>query len=159
MTRHAAENGGKRIAVFFYGSFMRREVLARGGFVPETIETARLGGFDIDCCPHAYISRSGQHSIYGVLVSATHQELERLYSMDGVGVFLPEAVLVETSDGGLRPALCYIPPAHGGKPADPEYVGHLAVAARAYGFPDWYVAKLAALARPQESKTPASAGK
>lgn len=132
----------KRIPVFFYGSFMRREVMARGGFHPDQIEVARLNGFDISFCPHANISRSDQHSIYGILVRATHQELDRLYSMDGVGVFLPEAVLVETRLGTLQPAMCYIPPSLDDKPADREYVGRLAVAVREYGFPEWYVARL-----------------
>ena len=72
----------------------------------------------------------------------THQELDRLYSMDGVGVFLPEAVLVETQFGTLQPAMCYIPPSRGNKPADREYVGHLVTAAREYGFPEWYIARL-----------------
>ena len=132
----------KRIPVFFYGSFIRRDVMARGGFHPEQIEVVRLNGFDISFCPHANIYRSDQHSIYGVLVRATHQELDQLYSMDGVGVFLPEAVLVETRHGALQPAMCYIPPSREDKPADREYVGHLATAAREYGFPEWYVARL-----------------
>ena len=145
MQNLAPETTAKRIRVFFYGSFMRREVLARGGFHPETIEVVRLSGYDIAFCPHAYIGRSDQHSIYGILVRATHEELDRLYSMSGVGAFLPEAVLVETLAGGLQAAMCYIPPLRGDKPADPEYVAHLIEAARGYGFPDWYIARLEAL--------------
>lgn len=132
----------KRIPVFLYGSFMRREVLARGSFHPEQIEVAKLSGFDICFCPHANIYRSDQHSIYGILVWATHQELNRLYTMDGVGVFLPEAVLVEPRPGVFQPAMCYIPPARNEKPADVEYVRHLVRTAREYKFPEWYVARL-----------------
>lgn len=145
MPSPAPETAVKRIPVFFYGSFMRREVLARGGLHPATITVARLNGFDIACCPHACISPSDQHAIYGILVRATHQELERLYTADGVGTFLPEAVLVETGGGSVQPAMCYIPPARGSEPADPEYVGHLVDAARGHGFPDWYIARLGAL--------------
>lgn len=141
----APEIAVNRIPVFFYGSFMRREVLMHGGFEPDAIEVARLNGFDISCCPHAYIGRSDQHAIYGILVRATHEELHRLYTMSGVGVFLPEAVVVETSAGRLHPAMCYIPPFREDKPADAEYVGHLVAAARGYGFPDWYIARLEAL--------------
>ncbi len=132
----------KRTAVFFYGSFMRRDVMARGGFYPERIEVARLNGFDIDLCPHACISRSDRHAIYGILVNATHAELDRLYSMDGVGIFLPEAVVAETADGRMQPALCYIPPAHGNQPPDVEYLERLLTAAREYGFPQWYLERL-----------------
>jgi hypothetical protein len=62
--------------------------------------------------------------------------------MDGVGVFLPEAVLVETRNSMLQPALCYMPPARGNTPADLEYLAHIIHAAREYGFPAWYVARL-----------------
>ncbi len=121
---------------------MRREVMARGGFKPDHIEVVKLNGFDIHIDPHANISRSDRHAIYGVLVRATHEELARLYSMDGVGVFLPEAVLVEARGGALRPALCYIPPARGDRPAEREYVERLLAVAREYGFPQWYIERL-----------------
>nr|WP_315235978.1 gamma-glutamylcyclotransferase family protein [uncultured Albidiferax sp.] len=134
------------VAVFFYGSFMRREVMAKAGFDPETIEVARLGGFDIHIDPHANISRSGQHAVYGILVRATHADLQRLYTMDGVGVFLLQAVLVETEGEKLQPALCYIPPARGHQPADRGYLAHLVSAARGYGFPAWYVERLESFA-------------
>jgi len=132
----------KKIAVFFYGSFMRREVMARAGYTPDHIEVAKLNGFDIHIDPHANISRSDQHAIYGILVSATHAQLHKLYAMDGVGVFLPEAVLVQTTDGKLQPAMCYIPPARSNQPADREYLERLISVAVEYGFPEWYVARL-----------------
>ena len=138
----ATQSSARRITVFFYGSFMRREVMARGGFHPDHVETARLHGFDIHLDPHANISRSDQHSIYGIIVRATHDELHNLYSMDGVGIFLPEAVVVETGNGCLVPAICYIPPMPGNKPADVEYLGRLITAARGYDFPEWYVERL-----------------
>ncbi|MFM9433412.1 hypothetical protein ACFDR9_000449 [Janthinobacterium sp. CG_23.3] len=133
----------KRVAVFFYGSFMRREVMARGGFQPDHIEVAKLNGFDIHLDPHANIRRSDRHAIYGVLVRASHAELDRLYAMDGVGAFLPEALLVETRDGALQPALCYIPPARDSQPTDRAYQERLVAVAREYGFPDWYAERLA----------------
>jgi len=131
----------RQIAVFFYGSFIRREVMARGGLQPDHIEVARLSGFDIHISPHACITRSDQHSIYGILVRASHDELQRLYSMEGVGTFLPEAVMVETG-AGLQPAICYIPPAPDDQPADIDYLDRLLAAAREYGFPTWYLERL-----------------
>lgn len=135
----------KRVAVFFYGSFMRRDVMARGGFHPAHIEVAKLSGFDIKIDPHANIIRSDQHCIYGILVRATHEELKSLYTMDGVGVFLPEAVTVELQNGSLRAALCYIPPARIGKPADVAYLERLISTIQEYEFPNWYVQKLKSL--------------
>lgn len=102
---------------------------------------ARLSGFDIQISPHACITRSDQHSIYGIVVRATHEELQRMYSMDGVGVFLPEAVIVDTAAGSL-PALCYVPPAPGNQPADIDYLDRLLAAGREHRFPAWYLARL-----------------
>jgi hypothetical protein len=116
--------------------------MARGGLQPDRIEVVKLSGFDIHFSPHADISRSDRHSIYGILVWATHEELHNLYSMDGVGIFLPEAIIVETSAGTLQPAMCYIPPARDNKPADQDYLAEILKAAREYRFPDWYLEKL-----------------
>jgi hypothetical protein len=132
----------RRVHVFFYGSFIRREVMARGGLVPERVEVARLAGFDIQFNPHACLIRSAAHAVCGILVQASHDELRRLYSADGVGVFLPEAVLVEAVDGALRPALCFIPPAPGDEPPDLAYLDLLIAAAREHGFPAWYLDRL-----------------
>src|SRR3981081_3171905 len=120
--------GGKTIAVFFYGSFIRMDVLARVGFKPDKVEVARLSGFDIHISPHAALSRSDQHSVYGILVNITHDALETMYATPGVGFFLPEAVLVETRDGKFLPALCYIPPWSENKPADRDYLEKLVAA-------------------------------
>jgi len=138
----AASISLRRIPVFFYGSFMRRDVMSRSGFQPGRIDVARLNGFDIHISPHACITRSDRHSIYGILVEATHEELHRMYSRDGVGVFLPEAVVVETRAGGLQPAMCYIPPTLDDKPADVDYLDRLLAAAREHGFPAWYLERL-----------------
>ena len=125
--------------------------MAKGGLVPEKIDVARLNGFQIYLCPHACIQRSDEHSIYGILVQATHEELNKLYTMPGVGVFLPQAVLVETCDGKLQPTLCYIPPTRGDKPADQEYLEHLVKVARQYDFPEWYVRRLESFRLPAKN--------
>ena len=135
----------RRIPVFFYGSFIRPDVMARGGLHPDRVEVARLDGFDIRIDPHASISRSPSHAICGIVVQATHDELGRLYAQGGVGVFLPEAVVVSTADHRLLPALCYISPAHGGQPPDLDYLARLVAAGRAHGFPAWYLDRLEAL--------------
>ena len=132
----------KRIAAFFYGSFIRREVMALGGFHPDSIEVAKLNGYDIAFDPHANVFRSNQHAICGILVYPSHQELDKLYSRDGVGVFLPEAVVVETNDNRLVPAMCYMPPMRGKDSPDLAYVERILEAGREYGFPTWYVNRL-----------------
>ncbi len=138
------EQPQKRIAAFFYGSFIRSEVMALGGFHPRSIEVAKLSGYDIAFDPHANIFRSDQNAICGILVYPSHEELGTMYSRDGVGAFLPEAVVVETSDNRLLPALCYMPPRRGTAPPDSAYVERILEAARQHGFPSWYVSRLEA---------------
>lgn len=132
----------KRIAAFFYGSFIRREIMALGGFHPASIEVGKLNGHDIAFDPHANVFRSGQHAICGILVYPTHEELNKLYARDGVGVFLPEAVVVEASDGRLVPAICYMPPTRGQQAPDLAYLELILEAGREHGFPAWYVKRL-----------------
>jgi hypothetical protein len=134
-----------KVRAFFYGSFIRKDVQEKGGLYDAKAEVARLNGFDIHISPHAALSRSAEHCVYGVLVDITHKQLDAMYSAPGVGVFLPQAVLVETADGRFVPALCYIPPTRENKPADREYLRKLIAAGRAWGFPEWYVAKLEAM--------------
>jgi hypothetical protein len=131
-----------KVRVFFYGSFINRKVLAEGGFVPERVEVARLWGFDIRIQPLANLVRSDRHCVYGITCEATHAELAKLYGQGWVGTYLPEAVLIQTEDGRLMPALCYIAPPAPAAPAAADYVERIAGPAREYGFPDWYVARL-----------------
>jgi hypothetical protein len=127
---------------FFYGSFINLDVLKQSGFVPERFEVARLSGFDIQIAPLANLVRSSEHSVYGIVASATHEDLRRLYAQDWVGTYLPEAVLVETANGKWRPALCYIAPAGEPKPAANDYIDRIVGPAKKHGFPDWYIQRL-----------------
>jgi hypothetical protein len=134
-----------RVWTFFYGSFINLEVLAAQGLVPERHEVARLSGFDIQIRPLANLVRAEQHCVYGILATATHGQLGRLYdyARDGLGgTYLPEAVLAETLDGMLRPALCYIDPSQEPAPATGDYVERIVAPARAFGFPAWYLERL-----------------
>jgi cation transport regulator ChaC len=135
----------RKIWVFFYGSYMNFDVLAEVDLVPERWEVAKLGGFDIAIRPRANLIRSDQHLVYGICALATHRELGRLYAhaKDVLGeVYLPEAVLTETRDGGLRPALCYIATTMDPRPATADYVERIARPAREHHFPQWYLERI-----------------
>jgi hypothetical protein len=135
-----------KVWVFFYGSFINRQVLAEVGFVPDHVQVARLSGFDIRIQPLANLVRSDRHCVYGIVCEATHEDLARLYSQSWVGTYLPEAVVIDTAGGRFLPALCYIAPAAGPaaepKAAAVDYIDRIAGPAREYGFPDWYVDRL-----------------
>jgi hypothetical protein len=127
---------------FFYGSFMNLDVLRQGGYVPQRYEVAKLSGFDIRIQPLATLVRSDQHCVYGIVAAGTHEQLRRLYAQDWVGTYLPEPVLVETSDGKWRAALCYIAPEGEPRPATDDYIDRIVAPARDNAFPDWYIARL-----------------
>jgi hypothetical protein len=131
-----------RIPVFFYGSFMNKEVLAKGGFIPNQIDVARLSGFDIRIYATATLIRSDRDCVYGIICYPTRNELNLLYRQDWLNAYAPEAVLVELLSGVFLAALCYIAPA--GPPSSPadDYLDRILSPAREYGFPDWYLRRL-----------------
>ena len=134
-----------KVWVFFYGSYMNFAVLREVDLVPERWEVARLDGFDIRIQPRANLVHSDQHCVYGIVATATHAEMARLYAhaRDVLGeVYLPEAVLVQTLAGLWRPALCYLCPDMAPRPADNAYVERIIGPARDFGFPEWYLARL-----------------
>jgi hypothetical protein len=137
--------------VFFYGSYINREVLAEVDLVPAQAEVARLSGYDITIAPLANLLPSSRHVVYGILATATHAELHRLYTEHARGVlggsYLPQAVLAETGSGQWRPALCYLAHDMRPAPAAADYVARIARPAREYGFPGWYCARIESFAR------------
>jgi hypothetical protein len=133
---------GTKASVFFYGSFINLKVLAEVDLVPENVEVAQLSGFDIRIAPLATLVRSDRHSVYGILCTAGHDALERLYRRDWVAAYRPEAVDVETTNGRMAPALCYIAPPFTPLPATDEYIDRIVGPARELGFPDWYIERL-----------------
>jgi AIG2-like family len=132
----------EKVLVFFYGSFINRKVLARVDYSPEKWEIARLDGFDISLHPLATLEVSDRDCVYGVLATATHAELGRLYGEEWVRAYRPRAVIVVTSEGVLHAALCYIANSTTGKAPFRNYLDHIVGPARKLGFPLWYVERL-----------------
>ncbi len=134
-----------KVVTFFYGSYMNPAVLRENGVVPDRVEVARLPGFDIEIHPLANLVPSDRHTVYGVLATATHEELARLYdhARDVLGgVYLPHPVLAYTLSGQAEPALCYLAPRLAPGPAAPHYVTRIVGPARDFGFPAWYISRL-----------------
>ena len=140
-----------RVWVFFYGSYMNFDVLAEAQYKPERWEAASLAGFDIVIGPRANLVRAERGVAWGINATATHAELDRLYTAHAKvllgDTYLPEAVLTCSADGTLRPAMTYICPHMEPRPADKAYVERIARPARRLGFPEWYVAKIESFAR------------
>ena len=133
---------------FYYGSNMDLKVLERFDYRPERVEVATLAGFDITIAPLANLLPSEGRSVYGILATGTHADLERLYGRyveDELGaVYRPEAVLCRTLEGRWVPALCYIADPMDPAPATDDYLERILRPARDFGFPGWYIEKLEA---------------
>ena len=83
--------------------------------------------------------RSEERCVCGIVATATHTELRRLYdsARQGLGgTYLPEAVMVQTLDGKWLPALCYIAPVMEPGPAPGDYLERIVGPARRHGFPN-----------------------
>jgi hypothetical protein len=135
----------RRVHVFFYGSFINREVLAEGGYQPDRVTVARLDGFDVVRRPLVTLAGSDRQAVYGILTRATHVELDRLYGQRWVRAYRPEPVVVTTRDGAWYPALCYIAPGQTEAPPFDGYLDRILGAARELSFPEWYIERLEAL--------------
>jgi hypothetical protein len=139
--------------VFFYGSYINFDVLKEVDLVPAEWEVATLPGYDLDIAPRANLVRSPGAVVYGILATAAHSELERLYTGHAKGVlgetYLPEAVLTVDKAGKFRPALCYIAANMIRRPAEMAYVERIAQPAERFGFPHAYVEKIRSFARAQ----------
>lgn len=133
------------IWVFFYGSFMDLDVLREHGVEPRRSEVASLPGFALRIRPLANLLPSEEETVFGLNVTATHAELERLYdhatNVLG-GRYLPEAVLTRSPGGVLRPALTYLAQELEDAEPDPAYLDRIARPARALGFPSWYLERI-----------------
>jgi len=144
--RAVPEDSSPAVAVFFYGSYMNRAVLAEAGLAPLSWEVATLAGFDIDIRPRANLVRAAGCAVWGILASAPHAELDRLYAhaRDVLGeTYLPEAVLVELAgERSFRPALCYICPRMKPRPAASDYIDRILAPAREHGFPPDYLTRI-----------------
>ena len=144
---HVAE---PRVAVFFYGSFMNRRVLAEADFAPDRMEVAVLDGWDITIGPLTNLLPSKGRRVHGALTWATHAQLDRLYAHARTklgAVFLPHPVVVTTSAGDQVPALCYINPDMTKGAASADYVERIAGSAEELGLPASYIAHLRSFAR------------
>lgn len=75
-----------KVWTFFYGSFINLDVLKQVNLLPEQVEVAKLNGFDIRIRPLANLVRSDQHCVYGIVATATHDELNRLYAYAQTGL-------------------------------------------------------------------------
>jgi len=131
----------RRVDVFFYGLFMDVDVLRARGIVPEGVTLASVGGFAMRVGKRATLVPNPSGRVYGVVMSLTRDEVDRLYAEPALLAYQQRAVLADLAGGGASAALCYIlaePPAP--EDSDPEYSLQLRALAYKIGLPVEYVA-------------------
>jgi len=132
--------GPRRIDGFFYGLFMDAQVLREAGTRPSNFRRAYVADFVLRIGKRATLVPSLGGRAYGMLISLTHAELDRLYGAPGLEAYRPEAVAAYLADGEVVPALCYnllkAPEPH---ERNPEYALRLKSVLEGLGFPAEYV--------------------
>jgi hypothetical protein len=132
----------RRVEVFFYGLHGRRRV-ARQRVSSADARRASVDDMALDLGERATLVPERGGRAYGVLMSLTHAELDRLYAEPSVAAYRPEPVLASLRDGGLVAALCFnLPAVPAGARSNPEYAAKLRVAANKMGLPEDYIADI-----------------
>ena len=133
----------RRADVFFYGLFMDQDLLRAKGLAPESPELAYVLGFALRIGERAALVTQASSRVYGVVMSLTLSELERLYSEPSVQAYQPQAVLAHLAHGGVIAALCYnlaeplLPTER-----NPEYATKLRAIGHKVGLPTEYISSL-----------------
>lgn len=130
----------RHLEVFFYGLFMDREALLAEGYHPGPAATASLGDYGLRIGARATLIPEPGHCVWGKVMALPASEIERLYAGASVSAYRPEAVLVTTTGGQVRPVLCYnLMDAEDSEP-NRDYARKLAMVARRLALPEAFVA-------------------
>jgi hypothetical protein len=130
-------------SVFFYGLFMDADALRSKGAHPANVRPAALPGYAIRIGNRATLVREAGSSAYGVLMDLPRNEIDALYSGQGLEGYRADPVVAEGPDGAKTSALCFnlvTPPSPG--EANREYADKLRELARRLGLPPEYVARI-----------------
>jgi hypothetical protein len=133
----------RSIDVFFYGLFMDEALLREKGMQPKHRRMALVENFSLVIGARATLVPCSGRTVYGVIFSLTHAEVEALYAEPSVSVYRPEAVAAQLADGSVVPALCFnlpVPPSPDER--NPQYVSKLGALAERIGLPTRYVSSI-----------------
>jgi hypothetical protein len=134
------EETARRIDIFFYGLFMDEALLRGKGINPVNGRMGFVEHFSLVIGERATLVPSAGQTVYGILFSLMHVEVEALYSEPSLSIYSPEAVSVQLTDGSILPALCFNLPV---KPSpverNPLYASKLRELAGRIGLPPSYV--------------------
>ena len=119
------------------------ELLKRKGVQPSNIREGQAFGFDLRIGARATLVPENEVVAFGVLMSLTHEEIEKLYSDKDVSDYQPEAITVITKDEDVVPALCYnIVELPKDSAVNTEYAVALLKLENRLGFPSSYLERI-----------------
>jgi hypothetical protein len=133
----------RRIDVFFYGLFMDDALLREKGMNPMNRRLAFVENYVLRIGERATLVACPNQTVYGVVCSLTHAEVDALYAEASVSMYRPEAVSAQLTDGQIVPALCFnlpVPPSS--EERNPQYALKLRELAERIGLPQSYVASI-----------------
>jgi hypothetical protein len=137
------EEKARRIDLFFYGLFMDEALLRDKGIKPSNRRMATVQNFSLVIGARATLVPCEGRTVYGVLFSLTHAEVDALYGEDSVSMYRPEAVLAQLEDGSVAPALCFnLPAPPSPEERNPQYASKLRELAERIGLPASYVSSI-----------------
>jgi hypothetical protein len=137
------DSEARRIDVFFYGLFMDEALLREKGMNPANRRMAFVENFCIVIGSRATLVPCSGHTVYGLLFSLTHSEVDALYGEASVSVYRPEAVSAQLADGSVIPALCFNLPARpSSDERNPQYALKLRELAGRIGLPPSYASSI-----------------
>ena len=98
----------RRIDVFFYGLFMDTEILHASGVAePANPRRAFVDDFELRIGQRATLVPVADSRVYNMLFALTPSELDLLYAAPGLEAYRAEAIVAQSIDGIVTPALCY----------------------------------------------------
>lgn len=123
---------------------MDADALRENGFKPVNARQASVNGFSLRLGVRATLVPDSGKTVYGVVMSLTHGEVDRLYAEPSVAAYRPEAVTARLQGGEHVAALCFNLPV-GPTEVRPgsDYATKLTTVARKLGLPESYVATIA----------------
>lgn len=130
------------VAVFFYGLFMDKALLASKGIVPTVETVGYVDGYRIRIGRRATLVPELGSRAHGVLMTIGRDEAADLYSGETVADYVPEPVSVTLPNGVVESATCYNLPPSKLEGANAAYAESLLTLATRLGFPKEYLDRI-----------------
>jgi len=132
----------EQVAMFFYGLFMDKSLLASKGISPSRTTVGYVDGYGLRIGRRATLVPDENNRAYGVLMTMRAEDVRALYSDESVADYVAESVSVVLPDDTIEAAVCYILPENKLKGTNPQYANSLLTLAGKLGLPGDYLQQI-----------------